>query len=434
MFWDKDTETMDRETIKELQLRLLRETVTRAQRAPYYRDLLSRERITAETVRSLDDLRRIPFATKEILRDQYPYGLLAVGREDIVRMHSSSGTTGRATVIFHTMNDISAWAELIARCMYMTGVRRSDVFQNMMGYGLFTGGIGFHYGAERLGAMVIPSGPGNTKRQIMLMREFETTVIHIIPSYALHMIKAFADEGVEPKRDLRLRIAYLGAEPHSEETRRRVEEAFGLRAFNSYGLSEMNGPGVAFECPEQNGMHVWEDSYIMEVINPKTLEPVRDGEEGELVFTTLKREGMPILRYRSKDLAAVYPDLCPCGRTHRRITRIKGRTDDMLIVKGVNMYPMQIETTLMSFPEVGTNFLIILDHKDYNDHMTVKVEVSSAIFTGDLKPLQNLKKAITERLRSEILITPEVQLVEPDSLPKSEGKAVRVIDNRKQWG
>jgi phenylacetate-CoA ligase len=282
--------------------------------------------------------------------------------------------------------------------------------------------------------MVIPSGPGNTKRQIMLMKEFDTTVIHIIPSYALHMIKAFAEEGVDPKKDLKLRIAYLGAEPHSEETRRRVEEAFGVQAFNSYGLSEMNGPGVAFECTEKTGMHAWEDSYIMEVINPKTLEPVQEGDEGELVFTTLKREGMPILRYRSKDLAAVYTEPCPCGRTHRRITRIKGRTDDMLIVKGVNMYPVQIEKTLMAFSQVGTNFLITLDHKDYNDHMTVKVEVSPEMFTGDMKALQTLRKSITEKLRSEILITPEVQLVEPDTLPKSEGKAVRVIDNRKQWG
>ncbi|MCX8044421.1 MAG: phenylacetate--CoA ligase [Desulfobacterota bacterium] len=434
MFWDNYSETLDRFSLQKLQLELLRKTIRQAQHAPYYQTILSGAGITPESIRSLEDLRKIPFTTKDILRDHYPYGFLAVSRDDIVRMHSSSGTTGRPTVIFHTQHDIDEWSLLVARCMYMTGVRKSDVFQNMMGYGLFTGGIGFHYGAERLGAMVIPSGPGNTKRQIMLMREFETTVIHIIPSYALHLIKTLIEEGIDPKKELKLRIAYLGAEPHSEETRRRIEDALGVRAYNSYGLSEMNGPGVAFECTEQNGMHVWEDAYILEVIDPKTLEPVKDGEEGELVFTTLKREGMPILRYRSKDLAAVYPEPCPCGRTHRRITRIKGRTDDMLIVKGVNMYPVQIEKTLMSFPEVGSNFLIILDHKDYNDHMTIKVEVSSAMFTGDLKSLQNLRRTITERLRSEILITPDVQLVEPDSLPKSEGKAVRVIDNRHQWG
>jgi len=434
MFWDNYNETLDRIALQKLQLKLLQQTVERAQHSPYYGAVFKKEGISPDTIKSLDDLRRIPFATKDILRENYPYGLLATSKDKIVRMHSSSGTTGRPTVIFHTINDIKGWAGLVARCMYMTGVRATDVFQNMMGYGLFTGGIGFHYGAEQLGAMVIPSGPGNTKRQIMLMREFDTTVIHIIPSYALHFFKAFEEEGISPKKDLKLRIAFLGAEPHSEETRRRVEDIFGVRAYNSYGLSEMNGPGVAFECQEKNGMHVWEDNYILEVINPKTLEPVNDGEEGELVFTTLKREGMPILRYRSKDLAAVYPDPCPCGRTHRRITRIKGRTDDMLIVKGVNMYPVQIEKTLMAFPQVGTNFLITLDHKDYNDHMTVKVEVSPEMFTGDMKALQDLRKSITEKLRSEILVTPEVQLVEPDTLPKSEGKAVRVIDNRKQWG
>jgi phenylacetate-CoA ligase len=434
MFWDQETETLGRAELAALQLRLLQQTVGSAGNAPYYKGLFRQAGIAAEKIKSLDDLRRIPFVTKEVLREHYPYGFLAVPRDRIVRMHSSSGTTGRPTVIFHTMQDISEWTGLVARCMYMTGVRPGDVFQNMMGYGLFTGGLGFHYGAERLGAMVIPAGAGNTQRQIMLMREFETSVIHIIPSYALHFVKAFAEQSVDPHTDLRLRIAFLGAEPHSDATRRRIEEIFGVSAFNSYGLSEMNGPGVAFECPRKHGMHVWEDSYILEVIDPQTLEPVKDGDEGELVFTTLKREGMPILRYRSKDLAAVYPEACDCGRTHRRITRIKGRTDDMLIVKGVNMYPVQIEKTLMAIPEVGSNYLITLDHKDYNDHMVVKVEVSAEIFTGDLKQLEGLKKRIVESLRAEILITPTVELVEPNSLPKSEGKAVRVIDNRRQWG
>jgi len=434
MFRDRENEIMDRTSLEGLQLKLLRETVRRAQQSSYYGSVFSQNGLRPETIKSLDDLRRIPFTTKDSLRENYPYGLLAVNREKIVRMHSSSGTTGRATVIFHTISDIRQWAQLIARCMYMTGVRQSDVFQNMMGYGLFTGGIGFHYGAEELGAMVIPSGPGNTKRQIMLMREFDTTVIHIIPSYALHFIRAFQEEGIDPKQDLHLRIAFLGAEPHSEETRQRVEAAFNLKAYNSYGLSEMNGPGVAFECQEKNGMHVWEDNYILEVINPQTLEPVKDGEEGELVFTTLTREGMPILRYRSKDLAAVYPEPCPCGRTHRRITRIKGRTDAMLSVKGVNMYPVQIEKTLMAVPQVGSNFLIILDQKEFNDHMTIKVEVTEEAFKEDMRELDRLRRTIAEKLRSEILITPEVQLVEPHSLPKSEGKAVRVIDNRKQWG
>jgi len=433
MFWDKHTETLATAELRALQLQLLQQTVARAAQAPYYQRLLAGEGITADSIKSLDDLRRIPFVTKDLLREHYPYGFLAEPRERIVRMHSSSGTTGRPTVIFHTRQDIAAWADLVARCMYMAGVRPGDVFQNMMGYGLFTGGLGFHYGAERLGAMVIPVGAGNTQRQIMLMREFETSVIHIIPSYALHFAKAFEEQSVEPARDLRLRIAFLGAEPHSNATRQRVEEVFGVSAYNSYGLSEMNGPGVAFECPKKLGMHVWEDSYILEVIDPQTLAPVRDGDEGELVFTTLKREGMPILRYRSKDLAAVYCEPCACGRTHRRITRIKGRTDDMLIVKGVNMYPVQIEKTLMAIPEVGSNYLITLDRKDHNDHMVVKVEVCAEMFTGDFKHLEHLKKRIVESLRSEILITPAVELVEPNSLPKTEGKAVRVVDNRRQW-
>ena len=434
MYWNREKETMDRGSLESLQVSLLKKAVAGARQAPFYRKLFEKQGIGPDSIKSLDDLRRIPFITKDDLRDQYPYGFLAASRDKIVRMHSSSGTSGKPTVIFHTMQDIRQWSELIARCMYMTGVRESDVFQNMTGYGLFTGGLGFHYGAEELGAMVIPVGAGNTKRQIMLMREFETSVLHIIPSYALHFIKSLREEGIDPRREFRLRIAYLGAEPHSDETRVRVEEALGVQAFNSYGLSEMNGPGVAFECTHKLGMHVWEDNFLIEIVDPKTLEPVKEGDDGEIVFTTLQREGMPLLRYRSKDIAAILPEPCPCGRTHRRITRIKGRTDDMLIVKGVNMYPVQIEKSLMAIPQVCSNYLIQLEHKDFNDHMIVKVEVKSEMFHGDLKELQALRKTITESLRSELLITPEVDLVESGSLPRSEGKAVRVIDNRKQWG
>lgn len=434
MYWDREAETLNRESLEQQQVHFLQKTIGRAQQAPYYADLFKKRGISPDAITSFDDLRRIPFTTKDDLRDQYPYGFLAVSRDRIVRMHSSSGTSGSPTVIFHTMQDIREWSGLIARCMYMTGVRSSDVFQNMTGYGLFTGGLGFHYGAEQLGAMVIPVGAGNTKRQIMLMREFDTSVIHVIPSYALHFIKSLQEAGIDPRREFKLRMAYLGAEPHSDETRKRVEAALGVEAFNSYGLSEMNGPGVAFECTEKNGMHIWEDHFLIELINPKTLEPVKEGEDGEIVFTTLKREGMPLLRYRSKDIASFIAEPCPCGRTHRRITRIKGRTDDMLIVKGVNMYPVQIEKTLMAIAEVGSNYIIELEHKDFNDHMIVKVEVKGEMFHGDFKELQKLRKTITENLRSELLITPEVDLVEPGSLPQSEGKAVRVIDNRKQWG
>ncbi|MCX5824920.1 MAG: phenylacetate--CoA ligase, partial [Deltaproteobacteria bacterium] len=319
----------------------------------------------------------------------------------------------------------------LARSMYMAGMRRSDVFQNMMTYGLFTGGLGFHYGAEKIGALVIPAGAGNSKRQIQLMRDFETTAIHIIPSYALHLSRVFKEVAVDPRRDTKLRLAFLGAEPHSEKMRRKIEELYGFKAFNSYGLSEMNGPGMAFECPEQNGMHIWEDNYIVEIIDPVTQKPLPDGEEGELVTTTLVRDGMPILRYRTKDLTRIIPGLCPCGRTHRRIERIKGRTDDMIILKGVNIFPIQIEKKLMEIPGIGTNFVIILDREGYNDSMTVKVEVQKEFFGGDLQQLEVLRRRIVEELRSDILITPRVDLVEPDSLPTSEGKAKRVIDNRK---
>ena len=432
MYWEKELETIDREELEKLQLARLGQTLERAKRSEHYGRLFGEMKLAADKIRTLADVRELPLTTKDDLREGWPYGFVACPRDELVRMHSSSGTTGRATVIFHTAADIAAWTNLLARSMYMAGMRRSDVFQNMMTYGLFTGGLGFHYGAEKIGALVIPAGAGNSKRQIQLMRDFETTAIHIIPSYALHLSTVFQEVGVDPRRDTKLRLAYLGAEPHSEKMRHKIEEFYGFKGFNSYGLSEMNGPGMAFECPEQNGMHIWEDNFIVEIIDPETLKPLPDGQEGELVTTTLLREGMPILRYRTKDLTRIIPGPCPCGRTHRRIERIKGRTDDMMILKGVNIFPIQIEKKLMEIPGVGTNFLIILDREGYNDLMTVKVEVQKEYFGGDLKQLENLRRRITEELKSDILISPRVDLVEPDSLPKSEGKAKRVIDNRKE--
>ncbi len=431
MYWEKEIETMDRGSLKKLQLARLGETLARVKSSVHYGKRFAESGLDAKKIRTLADLERLPFTTKDDLREQWPYGFLACSRDEIIRMHSSSGTTGRATVIFHTANDIAAWTNLLARSMYMAGMRRSDVFQNMMTYGLFTGGLGFHYGAEKIGALVIPAGAGNSKRQIQLMQDFETTAIHIIPSYALHLSTVFTETGVDPRRDTKLKIAFLGAEPHSEKMRRKIEDFYGFKAFNSYGLSEMNGPGVAFECPEQNGMHIWEDNYIIEVIDPVTLRPVPEGEEGELVATTLLREGMPILRYRTKDLTRIIPGSCPCGRTHRRIERIKGRTDDMMILKGVNIFPIQMRKTLMEIPGVGNNFLIVLERENYNDQMIVKVEVQREFFGGDLQQLEILRRRIVEELRSDILITPKVDLMEQDSLPKSEGKAVRVVDNRK---
>jgi len=430
MYWEKDIETMNREGLAALQLERLQKTLGQAAHSFYYDKLFKEIGLNTEDVRSLADLDKIPPTTKDDLREHWPYGFLATSKDELVRMHSSSGTTGRATVIFHTQSDIDAWTNLLARCMYMTGMRKSDVFQNMMTYGLFTGGLGFHYGAEKIGALIIPAGAGNSKRQIQLLKDFETTVIHIIPSYALHLSTVFEELQMDPK-DTHIRIAYIGAEPHSEKMRQKIEDIYGFKAFNSYGLSEMNGPGVAFECPCQNGLHIWEDNFFVEILDPVTLQPLPDGEEGELVLTTLVREGMPIIRYRTKDLTRIIPGACDCGRTHRRIERIKGRTDDMLILKGVNIFPIQIEKKLMEIDGVGKNFLIILDREGYNDHMTIKVEVERQFFDGDLKHLEQLRRKIVEGLKSDILITPKVDLVEPESLPQSEGKAKRVIDNRK---
>ncbi|UCB44598.1 MAG: phenylacetate--CoA ligase [Spirochaetota bacterium] len=425
-YWDKDIETMQRADLDQLQLKRLNETLKRASRSRFYEGKLP------ERLKSLEAIKEIPFTTKNNLRESFPKGMVAAPQEELIRLHSSSGTTGRATVIYHTRNDIDNWTELLARSMYMTGVRPYDVFQNMMGYGLFTGGLGLHYGSERLGALTIPASSGNSKRQIMLMKDFGTTVIHITPSYALHLHTIFEEEGVDPKRDLNLRIAFLGAEPYSDGTKRKIEHLYGINVFNSYGLSEMNGPGVAFECTHKDGMHVWEDNFFLEVIDPETGGTLEEGEEGELVFTTLRREGMPIIRYRSCDIGAVYKKRCPCGRTHRRITRIKGRTDDMLIIKGVNIYPMQVEKVLMDISEVGNNYLIEVDTVDYLDTLIIKIEVRPEIFHGSIQELENLRRRITEALRTETLISPKIHLVEPNSLPPSEGKAVRVVDKREK--
>jgi len=422
--WDRKIEKIDRKSLKKLQLKRLNKTLKQANRCSFYRGRIPEE------IRSLEYLKDIPFTTKADLRNSFPRGMVCVPLEELVRLHSSSGTTGSATVIYHTRSDLENWTELVARSMYMTGVRKGDVFQNMMGYGLFTGGLGLHYGSERLGALTIPASSGNSRRQIRLMRDFGTTVIHITPSYALHLYTIFEQERVDPRRDLSLRIAFLGAEPYTEETRKRIEELYGIKAFNSYGLSEMNGPGVAFECTQKQGMHLWEDSFILEIIDPRNGEYVPDGEEGEIVLTTLMREGMPIIRYRTGDIASVDPAPCPCGRTHRRLSRIKGRSDDMLIIKGVNIYPMQIEKVLMDIPEVANNYLIEIETVDFLDSLNIKVEVRPEIFHGEISELENLKKRISEDLKNEILIHPKITLVEPNSLPGSEGKAVRVLDKR----
>ncbi len=430
MFWNKEIETADRKKIESIQLERLKKTLLAAKKTPFYKKVYDERAIDIGAITTLRDITRLPFTTKHDLRTSYPDGMVAVPRKSVVRMHASSGTTGKSTVIYYTRKDVDEWAHQVARGVMATGVTPEDVFQNMMGYGLFTGGLGLHYGAELIGCMVIPTSSGNTLKQIQFIQDFGTTVIHITPSYSLHLVEVIAEQGINP-HDLTIKKAFLGAEPYSEATRDKIEEQYGLDAYNSYGLSEMNGPGVAFECIHKNGMHLWEDYYIAEIINPETEEPLPDGEDGELVLTHINREAMPIIRYRTRDLTRFIPEPCPCGRTHRRIERIKGRTDDMMILSGVNVFPSQIETVLMNFPEVGNNYQIVLDRQNNLDRMHIKVEIYSKMFEGDIKQLENIKKKMAEALRALITINPRIELLEPGSLEPSTGKAKRVIDNRK---
>ncbi len=430
-YWQKDIETMGRDQLQELQLTRLKETVKHAANSPFYKEVFEKNGITPDSIQTLDDLRKIPFTTKNDLRSHYPFGMAAIPIQKCVRIHSSSGTTGNPTVVLHSAKDLDQWANQVARCMYMVGLRDTDVFQNTSGYGMFTGGLGFQYGAERLGALTVPAAAGNTKRQIKFITDFGTTCLHIIPSYATRLAEVMYEMGMDPRRDTKLHTVCIGAEPHSEEQRKRIEQLLGVKAYNCFGMSEMNGPGVAFECPEQNGLHIWEDYVIPEIINPNTLEPVSEGEIGELVLTTINREAMPLLRYRTRDLTRFIPGECPCGRTHRRLARFVGRSDDMIILKGVNIFPIQIEKILMNFKELGSNYLITIETVGYNDEMLIEVELSD-LFTDDYSALQRLAKEVTRQLKDELLLTPRVKLVGKGSLPSAEGgKAVRVKDLRK---
>ena len=430
-YFEPEIETMSRPDLEKLQLERLKQTIEQAVKSPFYKELYAELGITSDTIQSLDDIKKLPFTTKQNMRDNYPFGFLACDQKEVIRLHSSSGTTGNPTVICHTKHDIDTWANRVARSFYMVGLRNSDVIQNSSGYGMFTGGLGMQAGIERLGAMSIPAAAGNSLRQIKFIMDFGTTAIHAIPSYALRLADVFEEVGIDPKTQTHLTTFLIGAEPHTEETRRKIEERFGVKAYNSFGMTEMSGPGVAFECQEQNGMHIWEDSYLVEIVDPDTLEPVPDGEIGELVLTTLDREAMPLIRYRTRDLTRFLVEECPCGRTHRRLDRMKGRSDDMFIVKGVNIFPMQIEKILMQFPELGTNYLITIEPIDNNDVIFVDVELNS-LTTDDYSALQNLSREITHRIKDEILVTPKVRLVSKGSLPQSEGKAVRVKDLRKK--
>lgn len=431
-YWQPEIETMPREQLQRLQVEKLRKTIEVCLNSPFYGKRLGELGITPESIQTVEDIRKIPFTTKADLRDNYPFGLVGGNMEEAIRIHSSSGTTGHPTVVVYSRHDIDSWSNMIARNMYMVGCRKSDVFQNSSGYGMFTGGLGFQYGAEALGATTVPAAAGNSKRQIMFIKDFGTTCLHAIPSYAIRLAEVFREEGVDPA-STKLHTLFIGAEPHTDEQRRRIERLLGVKAYNSFGMTEMNGPGVAFECKEQDGMHLWEDNYIVEIVNPDTLEPVPDGEIGEMVLTTLDRTMMPILRYRTRDLTRIIPGQCKCGRTHRRIDRIKGRTDDMFIIKGVNVFPMQVEKILVKYPGLGSNYLITLETIDDNDTMTVEVELDD-MHTDVYPELQRMTRDIQRALKDEILLTPKVRLVKKGSLPVSEGKAVRVKDLREGRG
>lgn len=424
------TDWLTKDEIRDLQVERLQDTVQRAARSPFYRQRFASLGINPASIRTPEDLSSLPFTTKDDLRSGMPWSFLAVPAREAVRMHYSSGTTGVATAVFHTQGDLRRWAECVGRGMIAAGVTADDVFQNMMSYGLFTGGLGFHYAGELIGCITIPAGAGNTARQIHLMQTFGTTVLHILPSYALRVALSCVEEGITPSEDLMVRVIFVGGEPHTENTRRRIEAQFGASVYNCYGMSEMAGPGIAMECQAQDGLHLREDHYLAEIIDPDTLEPLPEGEQGELVITTLTREAMPLLRYRTRDITQLLPGECPCGCRHRRISRIVGRSDDMLIVRGCNVYPMQVERVLMGYPELGSNWLITIDQVRGMDQMTITVELSTSFGVDDARMLDSLRERVEHDLRDELLLTPVVELAEPGKLPVSEGKAQRVRDRR----
>jgi phenylacetate-CoA ligase len=431
MFWEPDNEGMHREELEQLQLERLQATLNRVYgRVPFYRRQLDAAGVAPEDVVSLGDLARLPFTTKADLRDNYPYGLFAVPMREVVRIHASSGTTGTPTVVGYTRNDIRTWSNLVARILTMGGVTKDDVIQIAFGYGLFTGAFGLHYGAERVGASVIPASSGNTARQIKIMQDFKTTALVSTPSYALLIGDTVREMGI-PLSALSLKWGLFGAEPWSDAMRQEIENRLGIVATDNYGLSEVIGPGVSGECLERNGLHISEDHFIVEVVDPETLQPVRPGEVGELVLTTLTKEAFPMIRYRTGDLTRLLPDGCPCGRTGRRMSRVLGRSDDMLIIRGVNVFPSQIETVLFEIEGTEPHYQIVIDRKGALDEATVLVEVAESIFFDQMRRQKEMVERIQKRLAQELGVSFAVKLVEKKTLERFEGKAKRVLDNRR---
>ncbi|NQT69723.1 MAG: phenylacetate--CoA ligase [Desulfobacteraceae bacterium] len=431
MILDIGFETMPREDLETIILRRLKATIDRIySNVPFYRRKLEENSITPNDIRSLEDLQRIPFTTKEDLRDNYPYGMFAVPMDNVVRIHASSGTTGQPTVVGYTARDVNTWAELMARSLAAGGATRGDIIHNAYGYGLFTGGLGVHYGAEKLGASVIPVSGGNTKRQIVIMKDFGPTILTATPSYALHLAEVADEMGVS-FADLKFKFGIFGAEPWSENMREDIERKLHLTAVDIYGLSEVIGPGVAIECYEaKNGLHIFEDHFIPEIIDPATGEVLADGETGELVFTSITKEAFPVIRYRTRDITSLNPEPCICGRTHIRMNRVSGRTDDMLIIRGVNVFPSQIESVLMEMDDVEPHYQLLVDREGTLDTLTVMVEVGEQLFSDEVKHLQDLERKISKNIKDYLGVSAKVKLVEPKAIARSEGKAIRVIDKR----
>jgi len=431
--WNKEAECMSAEERRQLQSARLVDAVRRVyDNVPFYRKKMQDLGLTPDDIHGIEDLSKLPFTTKADLRDSYPFEAFAVPREQIVRIHASSGTTGNPTIVGVTKNDITVWAECMARSLAMAGATRKDVVQVSYGYGLFTGGLGAHYGSEYLGALTIPTSGGNTSRQVKLMKDLGTDILCCTPSYALFLYDAMKEAGIDPHKDLKLRAGVFGAEPWTQEMREEIESKLGIEAFDVYGLSEIMGPGVSMSCNVEPGLHVQEDHFLPEIINPETCEVLPDGETGELVFTCITKEALPLIRYRTRDLSSLDHTPCACGRTTVRMSRVKGRSDDMLIIRGVNVFPSQVESVLLSVGQVNPHYMLYVDRENNLDKLSIEVEMSDELFSDKVENIQKIQRQITAKINSVLNINAEVRLVAPKTIPRSEGKAKRVIDNRKK--
>jgi phenylacetate-CoA ligase len=431
-YWNEKIETMPTEEIKKHQLQKLKLQVKHCyEKSGFYRKKFDQIGLKPQDIRSLDDLQKIPFTVKSDLRDNYPFGMVATKSDDIVEIHASSGTTGNPIIGAYTRSDMEMWQELMARSIYTVGGRRQDVIHIAYGYGLFTGGLGFHYGAQKVGTKIVPASGGMTQRQIKLMKDLDVTILACTPSFAVYLAETMAQEDIVPEKDLKLRLGMFGAEPWSDKIRERIEKEMHIQAFDVYGLTELCGPGVSIECPQHNGLHIWEDNFIVETIDPDTGEVLNPGEEGELVFTALTKTGLPMLRYRTRDISKINSEKCECGRTHSRMARVTGRSDDMLIIRGVNVFPSQIEYAVMCFSELATQYLIVLDRPGALDTFVVKVELSEQAVKNTQTDKNALKNDIQKRIHIVTGISADVEIVKPGELPRTEGKAKRVLDLRK---